>query len=234
VHVTAGGGGAFLHPARIAKGGVPPVVAWPGVAQSRVLLREVPWKLFLGRSGFLPHLGLMTLFGLAFFISQTLSVSTGVGISASAITTIFLWILYASIGGVARTRSVLPIAFGAALVTVLLLIGTPHLLDAAFEHFVPSAPVRFLLGLATFAVGVAAGVFVFGGYLTLLTVLGYEHTQAFTVLDHPGFKHFVRLRVRADGRGVDAWCIGAPDPLGQGSSAVLVDRFSWRPFADRS
>jgi hypothetical protein len=233
VHVIAGGGGAFLHPARIAKGGARPIVSWPGVAQSRSLLREVPWKLFLGRSGFLPHLGLMTLFGLAFLVSGTLSVSTGLGVSASVLTTLFLGILYAFIGGVSRRRSVLPIAFGAALVTVLLLIGTPELLDAAIEHFVPSVPVRFLLGLVTFAVGVSVGVFVFGGYLTLLTLLGYENTQAFTVLDHPGFKHFVRLRVRADGRGVDAWCIGSADPLGEGASPVLVDRFSWRPFADR-
>src|SRR5262249_43962220 len=55
MHVTAGGGGAFVHPARVAKGGLHASVAWPGVVQSRRLLREVPWKIFLGRSGFLPH-----------------------------------------------------------------------------------------------------------------------------------------------------------------------------------
>ena len=229
VHVIAGGGGAFLHPARIARGGAKPIVVWPSVAQSRALLREVPWKLFLGRSGFLPHLGLMALFALSFAISRTLSVSTGVGVSAWVLTTLLLGILYSLVGGVPRRRSVLPIAFGAALVTVLLSIGAPQLLDAAVAHFVPSAPVRFLLGLGTFALGVAAGVFVFGGYLTLLTLLGYEHTQAFTVLDHPGFKHFVRLRVRADGQGIDAWCIGVADPLGEDARPVLVDSFSWRP-----
>ena len=73
----------------------------------------------------------------------------------------------------------------------------------------------------------------FGGYLALLTLLGYENMQAFTVLDHPGFKHFVRLRVRADGLGIDGWCIGAADPLGAGSEPVLVDHFTWRPFSDR-
>jgi hypothetical protein len=54
--------------------------------------------------------------------------------------------------------------------------------------------------------------------------------QAFTVLDHAGFKQFVRLRVRADGSGIDGWCIGAANPLRDGEKPVLVDHFSWRPF----
>ena len=67
------------------------------------------------------------------------------------------------------------------------------------------------------ALAVFAGTFVFGGYLALLTLLGYENMQAFTALDHPGFKHFVRLRVRADGRGIDGWCVGAPTRWARGS-----------------
>ena len=86
-----------------------------------------------------------------------------------------------------------------------------------------------IIGLVTLAIDIFAGAFIFGGYLALLTLLGYENLQAFTVLDHPGFKHFVRLRVRADGRGIDGWCIGAADPLGAGSEPVLVDYFTWRP-----
>ena len=65
--------------------------------------------------------------------------------------------------------------------------------------------------------------------LSLLTLLGYENMQAFAVLDHPGFKHFVRLRVRADGAGIDGWCVGLADPLGPDSKPVLVDHFTWRP-----
>ena len=80
--------------------------------------------------------------------------------------------------------------------------------------------------MVTFMIGVSAGAFVFGGYLALLTVLGYENLHAFTVLDSPGFKHFVRLRVRADGRGIDGWCIGAVDPLGERGKPVLVDHFN--------
>ena len=77
------------------------------------------------------------------------------------------------------------------------------------------------------------GAFVFGGYLALLTLLGYENMQAFTVLDHPGFTHFVRLRVRGHGGGIDGWYIGAADPLGDRKEPVLVAHFSWRPFDNR-
>ena len=62
---------------------------------------EVPWKLFLGRSGFLPHFGLATLFALAFWIDQQLLVPVGLAVSASILATLFIGALYAFIGGVA-------------------------------------------------------------------------------------------------------------------------------------
>jgi len=68
---------------------------------------------------------------------------------------------------------------------------------------------------------------VFGLYLMLLAVFGLEHQQAFTVLGHPGFKHFVRLCVHADGR-VEAWAIGKDDMLAD-SAPLLIDRFEWTP-----
>lgn len=234
LHVIAGGGGAFLHPARMAKGGLSPTVLWPGVAQCRVLLREVPWKLFLGRAGLLPHLGMVALFALAYVVSEQLLVYTGMGVPASILTTLLVGGIYALIGGVARKRSVLPIALAAALITVFLTIGATLFLDRALERLGGPTPLGILLGLVTYSIGVSAGTFVFGGYLSLLTLLGYENTQAFTTLDHPGFKHFVRLRVRADGRGIDGWCIGAADPLGDDGRPVLVDHFSWRPCPERS
>lgn len=233
LHVIAGGGGAFLHPARIAAGGLSPTVSWPGIAQCRALLREVPWKLALGRSGFLPHFGLLALFALAYLISQQLHAFTGLAVSASILATLFIGGIYALIGGVTLRLSVLPIALAAAALTVALSIGTSMFLDEALERLGPSVVFR-ILGLGTFVMGAFAGAFVFGCYLTLLTLLGYENMQAFTVLDHPGFKHFVRLRVRADGRGIDGWCIGAADPLGDGAKPVLVDHFSWRPFRERT
>ncbi len=228
LHVTAGGGGAFLHPARIAKGGLAPAVAWPDAAQSRTLLRQVPWKLTVGRSGFLPHYGLLGVFFLAYGLSHQLYTHTGLAVSTSVLTVLFIGGIYALIGGAAKKPSVLPIALGVALLTVMLPIGATLLLNLALDRFGWSAST-VMLGLTTVAADVFAGALVFGVYLALLTLLGYENMQAFTALDHPGFKHFVRLRVRADGRGIDGWCIGAADPLSNGSEPVLVDHFSWKP-----
>ena len=228
LHVTAGGGGAFLHPARIAKGGLAPTVAWPDAAQSRTLLRQVPWKLAIGRSGFLPHYGLLGVFFLAYFLSHQLYAHTGLVVSTSVLTVLFIGGIYALIGGATKKPSVLPIALGVALLTVMLPIGATLLLNLALERFGWSAST-VMLGLTALAADVFAGALVFGAYLALLTLLGYENMQAFTALDHPGFKHFVRLRVRADGRGIDGWCIGAADPLSSGSEPVLVDHFSWKP-----
>ena len=71
------------------------------------------------------------------------------------------------------------------------------------------------------------GSLVFGVYLMLLAVFGLEHQQAFTVLGHPGFKHFVRLCVHADGR-VEGWAIGKDDMLAD-SAPLLIDYFDWTP-----
>ena len=67
--------------------------------------------------------------------------------------------------------------------------------------------------------------FVFGLFLTTIAIVGLEHQQAFAVLGHPGFKHFVRLCVHPDGR-VEAWTIGKDDPIGPGPP-VIIDRFSF-------
>jgi hypothetical protein len=231
LHVIAGGGGAFLHPARIAAGGVAPRVAWPGREQSRWLLWQIPWKLALGQSGFLPHWGLAMLFLLALFLSTRVYEYTGLVISASLLATLLLGLVYALIGGVVRRAVVLPFAFGAALLTVLIPVGSTLLVDWALAHFGPSSSVT-LVKVGVLVLMVFPGSFVFGAYLALLTLLGYENMQAFAVLDHPGFKHFVRLRVRADGSGIDGWCIGLADPLGAGAKPVLVDHFNWRPSRD--
>lgn len=61
-------------------------------------------------------------------------------------------------------------------------------------------------------------------------MLGLEQHQALSALAHPGYKHFVRLRVRSDGSGIDAWALGRVDPLASEKKdpVVLVDRFSWK------
>jgi hypothetical protein len=233
MHVTAGGGGAFLHPAQIAdRRGSAAKAEWPGPEQSRALLMQVPWKVAFGSSGVLPHLaGLLT-----FAPILVRPAGTRPGLIGPSIMLIGLTIAFAAIGGVRRRRSVLVPACLAALIlsaasfglrTAVVEFPTSTFGEVASqyapENVVATVLVGLSLGLAAFA-----GAFVFGGYLSTLTLLGLENTQAFTALDHPGFKHFVRLRVRADGSAVDGWCLGLVDPLREGERPMLVDSFTWR------
>jgi hypothetical protein len=228
LQVVAGGGGAFLHPARLVSGGLPHEAQWPGAAQCRRLLREVPWKIGAGRSGFLPHLVLFLLFFPAISFGARFYERLGVIVAAPVATTLVLGAIYALIGGVRRRKAVLPLAFGAAFLTALLPVAGSLVVSRGLAQLGVSISLD-LLTLATLMISVFAGVFVFGGYLALLTALGFEHTQAFTALDHPGFKHVLRLRVRADGSAVDGFCVGLTDPLGKDQVPVLVDTFTWRP-----
>jgi hypothetical protein len=91
---------------------------------------------------------------------------------------------------------------------------------ALYAHLIPSV---WIIAALTFGVAVFYGAFVFGAYLAVLTYLGLEQTQAFTALDHPGFKHFLRLRIRKDGSAVDMWCLGLTDPLAPDSKPELID-----------
>jgi hypothetical protein len=65
----------------------------------------------------------------------------------------------------------------------------------------------------------------FGLFLATLAILALEHQQAYAVLSHPGFKHFVRLCVHPDGR-VEGFTIGKDDPIAPGEP-VLVDQWSF-------
>lgn len=217
LHVTAGGGGAFLHPAAIANGGRPPLVEWPDARQSRALLWQVPWKVATGRSGFLPHLAIGALLApLALGHAPTPG-----SIATPALT---YSVVLALIGGVRRGK--VSVVF-LALLASLAIVGSTLGFRTAAATALATSGLAWVSGPVALACGSAVGAFLFGAYLALLTRLGYENTQAFTALDHPGFKHFVRLRLRADGTAIDGWCVGLPDPV-SGGSPVLVDSFTWR------
>jgi hypothetical protein len=233
LHVIAGGGGAFLHPAPVVGGRRKAERRWPSSQESRALLGGVPWKIARGRSGFLPHLVLVALFAPAMSVGVRLYDRLGVIVAAPIAMTLVITIIYALIGGVRRRwRKVLPPAFVAAAFTAALPIFASFLVKHALLrlHFVPTL---FIVASSTLLFTVFAASYVFGSYLAWLTRRGIEHTQAFTSLDHPGYKHFLRLRVRADGKGVDGYCIGLTDPLAGGSKPELVDVFSWRPALGR-
>ena len=232
LHVIAGGGGAFLHPAPLVEGGTTADARWPDVAQTRVLLGSVPWKVAFGRSGFLPHMAFLLLFAPAMTLGVLFGERYGSLLVTPLVVTACVGAVYALIGG-ARRRNygrVLPIALGLAVLTAIIPVVATFALTALTERLGFSVG-SWVIAMVTLTVSVFAGAWIFGAYLALLTRLGLEHTQAFTALDHPGFKHFLRLRVRRDGSGVDAWCIGLVDPVAD-ESPVLVDHFSWRPNSD--
>jgi hypothetical protein len=227
LHVIAGGGGAFLHPAPLSGARFRPERRWPSAAQSSALLKGVPLRIALGKSGFLPHLGLAALFSLPMAIGAARQELRPMLLAPLAVSVI-VTVIYALLGGVRRTPRVLPFAFGAGVMTAAIPVLCSYLLTRLLVSL-EFHPSTWVIAVLAFAIAVFAGAWIFGAYLALLTRIGVEYTQAFSALDHPGFKHFLRLRIRADGSSIDAWCIGLVDPLDPGERPVLVDQFSWRP-----
>jgi hypothetical protein len=133
-----------------------------------------------------------------------------------------------------RAARVVPFAtaFGLVIgaIPVAIGIGTDALAMRVMGHW--GSPVAFAgaLVLATMT-----SSFLFGVMLMLVARLGLSHGQAYAAMGSPGYKHFVRLRVRAGERGasrVDAWVIGIVDPIAR-PTPVLIDTFHFDPFEDR-
>jgi hypothetical protein len=225
LHVVAGGGGAFLHGTRIRPR--PPVeteqegvgtsqVVYPSSAASRRLLAQVPLKLMVGGAGFIVHI----CFGIlaALEIAMSFHEAVWMAVSAAALSLLLTAAFYANAGHQrAHPRLVAAVAvpFGVGLGVL------PMALEAAVPKFLSGTGADIAI-VVTYAF-IAA--FVFGLFLATIAVVGLEHQQAFSVLGHPGFKHFVRLCVHPDGH-VEGWTIGKDDPLGPGGGA-LIDSFSW-------
>jgi len=225
-HVTAGGGGAFLHPARIARFGVAvPQAEFPGPRASLALALQIPWQIVHGRSGFLVHASVALALVPGFFLEALVGVRPLYVALATALVMGFGLRMLAGF----RNRS-----FGVytlALIAGLVLGFLPYFVQAAFFAAARHFDLAWLGGAApwvAFAAGVYTGTLVVGTYLTALTIFGIEQHQAFAALAHPGYKHFVRLRVRKDGSAIDAWVFGKVDPLNASDPVVLVDQFSWK------
>lgn len=223
LHVTAGGGGAFLHPAPLVTVGRRAAQAeWPTAAQSRALLFQVPLKVMLIRSGLIPHVVFaFLLFPLVWPTRGAFHIGPFLVAWSMASATMAL------IGG-ARRR---PAAVFLATALAAIICGSCVALRYGFHVALPKLhpAVRFfIVPEVQLAAAAFVGALLFGTYLVLLTLFGYENTQAFTALDHPGYKHFLRLRVRKDGSAIDAYCIGLVDPVKASEPPVLVDSFTWR------
>lgn len=221
MHVTAGGGGAFLHPAAVARAGrKTPECEFPGPIATRSLLKKIPRTLLLGRAGFLVHLAVALLYApllLAAEVSGTLSVSGLVAVGLLGAGSSFL------VGGWRGPAA--KWIFALSLLVGLIAALTPMVMFAAIEALL-AIPLETKV-LVTFAVSTISSVMLFATFLATLTWLGLEQYQAFSSLAHPGYKHFVRLRVSHDGKKVEGWAIGKVDPLDPKTSPVLVDHFMW-------
>ena len=218
LHVIAGGGGAFLHGTRISPSPTgPAAVAWPSSATSRRLVAHVPFKLMVGSAGFMLHIGFALLASLELGAAAR---GTGTLVVAACLFTVALAaLLYTNVGhNRAHPFAVAAVAipFGAAIGLL------PMSLRLALPRLVPA--IDWDIGvLIVYAFLGPLGI---GLFLATIAVLGLENQQAFSVLSHPGFKHFVRLCIHPDGR-IEAWTIGKDDPLGKGDPK-LIDRFEWK------
>jgi len=239
VHLVAGGGGAFLQGARIREAGARyrRDVEFPGPRASWSMCRRLPWYLGLGRAGWV----ITFLFAIADRLAIRAYFLDGVRASASiaAVTSVLVAAGTAMlVGGRHRLGRVLALASVFGLLTGVLPVAFGIAADrAGFAEIGGTEIGRFVaiwvaLVVSTFVSGVA-----FGAMLATIARLSLNLSQPFAALGEPGFKHFVRLRVRepdaAGGGGspsVEAFVIGVVDPIG-GSPPVLVDRFTWRPGA---
>jgi hypothetical protein len=216
-HVIAGGGGAFLHGTVIPRVEQPAARAYPDAPTSRKLVLQMPLHLMFGRAGYLVHVALAVL----------ASIELGAGAFSlfrlsSLLLTVGLAVGLTGIAGLKKGHSgqVLAIAIPFAIALGLMPWGLLRVL-----HALPVIETRLERDTFVLLVYPFLGALVFGMFLAVVAILGLESQQAFTVLGHPGFKHFVRLRVSPDGR-LDAWVIGKDDPLAS-AGPWLIDRWSW-------
>jgi hypothetical protein len=220
MHVIAGGGGAFLHGTRVApypETVGPPDVAYPSAAASRRLVLQVPLKLTIGRAGLLVHLAYGAIasivLGAAHNGPTTLAITSTV-VAAGLSLALYLVSHQGQGGRAARAAFAIPFGIVLGLLPMVLRLALPRLPFHATEG-------------AILVTSAFVAAFVFGVYLTVLMLLGIEHQQAFTVLGHPGYKHFVRLCVHPSGK-IEGWTIGKDDVLDDGDP-VLIDHFVWDP-----
>jgi hypothetical protein len=183
---------------------------------SRRLLFQVPFKLMGGSAGFIPHIVFALVASLELGAAAQ---GTGALIAAACFVSVGLTAaLYVNVG---HNRAH-PFAVASVAVPFGVALG---LLPMALRLALPRALPAIDWDVGVLLVYAFAAAFGIGLFLALTALLGLEHQQAFSVLSHPGYKHFVRLCIHPDGR-VEGFTIGKADPLGPDEPA-LIDRFDW-------
>jgi hypothetical protein len=230
LHVIAGGGGAFLHGARVQKKRRNvSEVEFPGPRASRALLWGVPLRVASGRAGFIPHLSAAILF----LPVLGFGLRGGAREDMASVAAAALGAVVCSLLGGWRRKGFKRIAL-LSVITGIVLGLLPVIAGYAFDGVVSllaARPSPLVRASVTFAMSVFGGALAFGTYLAALAFFGLNHDQAYAALGHPGYKHFVRLRVRADGSAVDLWAIGLVDPL-RDADPLLIDAVTFRPAPD--
>lgn len=218
MHVIAGGGGAFTHGTRVhhyPRGGEP-ACAFPDQQTSRRLAASVPIQTMLGTAGILPHLGCAALAGLEILAFGAGSI-VGWSVTALAAAMVTFAMFQAPLKRRERPWASLAVALAHGPLLAVAPIGIAVLLTRLTG--------TVTTGLIDVVLMAFAGPLVIGYFLLSLVLAGLEHHQAFAVLGHPGFKHFVRMRARGDGR-IDAWVIGKGDTLGA-DPPEIIGAFRW-------
>jgi hypothetical protein len=230
VHVVAGGGGAFLHGARVAGGAAYERLAeFPGPRASWSMLARLPLHVAIGRAGFLVTslFAAVQLVGLLAHAGHHFGAVRGVGAFETAIVAVCTALLVGWRRH--RKRRVLPFAIGIGVVAAAMPLAVGVVFDAVGYHALGRGHAAGVVSLSvawlvtTFLSGAA-----FGLMLLLIARFGLNHAQPYAALGLPTYKHFARLRVREtdDGAVIDTFVVGQVDPIG-GSPPVLVDRFRW-------
>jgi hypothetical protein len=218
MHVIAGGGGSFVHGTRVHPypRGKTPSCAFPDQRTSRRLAANVPLRLVVGTAGLLPH---MICAGLAALQYRVMRGGTLAGwtVTAAIAGLAVLFMYQAVLKRRERPWASLAAALAHGPALALAPLGVRWLLSRIMPTLVPD--------LAGILVSAFAGPLIVGSFLLTLVLTGLEHHQAYAVLGHPGYKFFVRLCIRTDGR-IEAWVIGKEDTLGKGPP-VQIDHFEW-------
>ncbi|MFO0614986.1 MAG: hypothetical protein U0414_20520 [Polyangiaceae bacterium] len=229
LHVTAGGGGAFLHPARISrKGAREPDAEFPGPKASVQIALRAPLEIAMGRAGWMLH----TALALAYLPMHLAARHAHPTVLGAVVTGAAIGAVLAFIYGFRHVRwaSITAYSFGAGALLGAVPFGMGNLaalVNRALELRASSAGAWAIDGAGLVAAAFI-GTALIGVYFMALTIFGVAADQGFGVLAHPGYKHFVRMRVRADGSGIEGFVIGKVDPLSADSPAVLVDRWDWK------
>ncbi len=229
LHVVAGGGGAFLHGARVSKRGAYTIDAeFPGPRASAGMLRDLPWHVAWGRAGWLitAVFAIGHAIALCAYFEHHRRTALGVAFTMSMLVAIGTALLI----GWRRHRAwrAVPFAVAFGLLTGMLPVDLALVTDHLGDFIAGDTMGEHVFwALISWLVATWGSGFAFGIMLMMIHRLGLNHSQPFAALGSPAYRHFLRMRVNLEGE-VEVFALGLVDPLAPDEKPVLIDRFTWR------